>query len=209
MRLVSSLTPTADASDDPSTTPMKMFTSGCTIVRNAGGRITYRSDCVNVKPSERAASACPTGTVLIPPRTASQTNAAPNAAMHSAADVNSENVIPMSGRPNTTRISSVSSGMFRNTWTYTAPTQRSGATGLTRNTASTVPSSSAPMKPSTVSSSVTSSPPSRNPRLSVTTRTAESPQEPGTEPIAGGAGGSPATTLPMVAFQSFAQLPSA
>ena len=50
MRLVSSLTPTADASDDPSTTPMKMFTSGCTIVRNAGGRITYRSDWVKVKP---------------------------------------------------------------------------------------------------------------------------------------------------------------
>ena len=30
-------------------------------------------------PSERAASACPTGTVLMPPRTASQTNAAPKA----------------------------------------------------------------------------------------------------------------------------------
>ena len=39
--------------------------------------------------------------------------------------------------------------------------------------------------------------------------TGESPQEPGTEPIAGGAGGSPATTLPTVAFHSFAQLPSA
>ena len=72
---------------------------------------------MNVKPSDRAASACPTGTVLIPPRTASQTNAAPNAAMHSAAEVNSENVIPMSGRPKTTRISSVSSGMFRSTST--------------------------------------------------------------------------------------------
>ena len=117
MRLVSSLTPTADASDDPSTTPMKMFTSGCTIVRNAGGRITYRSDWVKVKPSDRAASACPTGTVLIPPRTASQTNAPAKTAMQIAAEVNSENRIPMSGRPKTTSTSNVSSGMFRSTST--------------------------------------------------------------------------------------------
>ena len=72
---------------------------------------------MKVNPSERAASACPTGTVLIPPRTASQTNAAANAAMQAAAEVNSENVIPTSGSPNTTRISSVSSGMFRSTST--------------------------------------------------------------------------------------------
>ena len=97
--------------------PMKMLTSGCTIVRNAGGRITYRSDCVKVIPSDRAASACPTATVLIPPRTASQTNAAPNPARHSAAEMNSEKVRPMSGKPKITSTSSMSSGMFRSTST--------------------------------------------------------------------------------------------
>ena len=58
-----------------------------------------------MNPSERAASACPTGTVLMPPRTASQTNAAPNAARQTAAEVNSEKVNPMSGSPNTTSTS--------------------------------------------------------------------------------------------------------
>ena len=126
--------------------------------------------------------------------------------MQIAAEVNSENRIPMSGRPKTTSTSSVSSGMFRSTSTYTAPTQRSGGIGLTRNTARTVPITSAPAKPSTVSSRVTRSPPSRNPRLSVTTPTG---QEPGTEPIVGGVGGSLFTTEPTVACQSLAQLPSA
>ena len=83
VRLVSSLDPDRRSQRRArAATPMKTFTSGCTIVRNACGRITNRSDWVNVKPIERAASACPTGTVLIPPRTASQTNAAPNSAMH-------------------------------------------------------------------------------------------------------------------------------
>ena len=102
--------------------------------------------------------------------------------------------------------------MLRSTSTYTAPATRSGGTGLTRNTANTVPSSIAPTKPSAVSSRVTSRPPSRKPRLSMTTCTpAPRPaaQDPATEPIAGGAGGSPLTTVPMVARHSFAQLPSA
>jgi hypothetical protein len=34
-------------------------------------------------------------------------------------------------------------------------------------------------------------------------------QDPADEPIAGGTGASPLTTVPMVAFHSFAQLPSA
>ena len=70
-----------------------------------------------MNPSERAASACPTGTVLMPPRTASQTNAAPNAARQTAAEVNSEKVNPMSGSPNTTSTSNDSNGMLRSTST--------------------------------------------------------------------------------------------
>ena len=70
-----------------------------------------------VNPSERAASAWPTATVLIPERIASQTNAAPNAARQSAAELNTENVRPMSGSPNTTSTSRLNSGMLRSTAT--------------------------------------------------------------------------------------------
>ena len=50
--------------------------SGAIAPRNACGRITSRSDWPNVSPIDRAASACPPGTVLMPLRSASQTNAA-------------------------------------------------------------------------------------------------------------------------------------
>ena len=72
---------------------------------------------MNVNPRALAASACPTGTALMPPRIASQTNAAPNRARQTVAETNSENVSPMSGSPNTNRISSDSSGMLRSTST--------------------------------------------------------------------------------------------
>jgi hypothetical protein len=49
---------------------------GGTTVRNACGSTTSRSDWVNVSPIERAASAWPTPTALMPDRTASQKNAA-------------------------------------------------------------------------------------------------------------------------------------
>ena len=56
--------------------PMKTLTSGCTIDRNACGRIDEPQHWVKVRPIARAASAWPTGTVLMPARIASQTKAA-------------------------------------------------------------------------------------------------------------------------------------
>ena len=50
--------------------------SGGTLARNACGSTTRRSIWVKVMPMARAASAWPGGTVLMPERTASQTNAA-------------------------------------------------------------------------------------------------------------------------------------
>ena len=50
--------------------------SGATAPRNACGRITRRAAGQNPRPIARAASACPTGTVLTPERSASHTNAA-------------------------------------------------------------------------------------------------------------------------------------
>ncbi len=48
--------------------------SGMSTARNAWGSNTIRRFCPNVKPSDRAASACPSGTVLTPERTVSHTN---------------------------------------------------------------------------------------------------------------------------------------
>ncbi len=53
---------------------MKMLLSGGTTVRVAWGSTTSCRVWANVMPIERAASACPSGTVLMPERTASQTN---------------------------------------------------------------------------------------------------------------------------------------
>ena len=50
--------------------------SGMIAARKAWGSRTIRRFWPNVKPSERAASAWPNGTVLIPARSVSQTNAA-------------------------------------------------------------------------------------------------------------------------------------
>ena len=50
--------------------------SGISTARNACGSSMIRRFCPNVSPSERAASAWPTGTVFTPARTVSQTNAA-------------------------------------------------------------------------------------------------------------------------------------
>ena len=55
---------------------MRTLISGGTMARSACGSTTSRSTWLNVMPSARAASACPAGTVLMPERTASQTNAA-------------------------------------------------------------------------------------------------------------------------------------
>ena len=54
----------------------KMLISGGMTVRNAWGRITVPRLWPNVIPIDRAASAWPVATLLMPDRTASQTNAA-------------------------------------------------------------------------------------------------------------------------------------
>jgi len=73
---VSSSTPKAAAIEVFLVKAMTTLMSGGTTVRNAWGRITSRSDWVKVSPIERAASACPAPTALMPDRTASQKNAA-------------------------------------------------------------------------------------------------------------------------------------
>ena len=52
---------------------MSALPRGTIAPRNACGRMTSRSDWLNVSPIERAASACPSGIVLTPERSASQT----------------------------------------------------------------------------------------------------------------------------------------
>ena len=74
----------SDASDTPITDAIVVFfvsaistlPRGAITARNACGSTISRRFCENVNPSERPASACPTGTVLIPARSDSQTNAA-------------------------------------------------------------------------------------------------------------------------------------
>ncbi len=55
---------------------MSTLPSGGTTVRKAWGSTTSPSTCRNGRPSARAASPCPTPTLLIPERSASQTKAA-------------------------------------------------------------------------------------------------------------------------------------
>ena len=55
---------------------MKTLMSGGTTVRSAWGSTTCRRVCGKVSPIERAASAWPMPTELMPERTASQKNAA-------------------------------------------------------------------------------------------------------------------------------------
>jgi hypothetical protein len=55
---------------------IRTLPSGATTARPACGRMMIRSVWANVSPIARAASACPAGTVLMPERTASHTNAA-------------------------------------------------------------------------------------------------------------------------------------
>jgi hypothetical protein len=77
MRLNSS-PPTPNAPTIAEFLIMAMMTlpSGGTTLRSAWGMTTKRSDWVKVRPMERAASAWPGETELIPLRTASQTKAA-------------------------------------------------------------------------------------------------------------------------------------
>jgi hypothetical protein len=73
---VSSTTPKAAAIELFLIRAMTTLISGGITVRKAWGRITSWSDCPKVRPMERAASAWPTPTALMPDRTASQKKAA-------------------------------------------------------------------------------------------------------------------------------------
>ena len=55
---------------------ISVLPSGATEPRNACGRMISPADCMKFRPRARAASAWPSGTVLMPERSASQTNAA-------------------------------------------------------------------------------------------------------------------------------------
>ena len=55
---------------------MRTLPSGAITARPACGRTMIRRVCAKVSPIARAASAWPAGTVLMPERSASQTNAA-------------------------------------------------------------------------------------------------------------------------------------
>ncbi len=55
---------------------MMTLPSGGITDRRACGMTTLPNDWPNVRPTARAASACPAGTALMPDLTASQTNAA-------------------------------------------------------------------------------------------------------------------------------------
>ena len=73
-RKVSSLTAMTSASAEFLIRAMNTLPRGATTVRKAWGSTTTPSTCWNVNPSERAASAWPWATALMPDRTVSATN---------------------------------------------------------------------------------------------------------------------------------------
>ena len=76
MRLeVSVATEAAAATVEFLSRAISVLPSGATEPRNACGRMTIDADWKKLRPSERAASACPSGTVLMPLRSDSHTNA--------------------------------------------------------------------------------------------------------------------------------------
>src|ERR671933_578521 len=96
-----------------------------------------------VSPSDRAASAWPDATVLIPARIVSATNVPVYTDSTITAETKNEYRIPSFGKPKKNRNISSRSGVLRTTSTYTVDAHRRGGTGLTRNPAITVPSRSA------------------------------------------------------------------
>ena len=119
-----------------------------------------------MNPSERAASTWPTGTVLTPDRTVSQTNAAVYSINPSTARRKLLSVIDVGEAPSTSvtprvwarpkeqnRMIKVS-GVLRTTVTYAVPSQLSIGTGARRMAASSVPTINAPTADSTVNSTV-------------------------------------------------------
>ena len=71
-----SATPIADAIVVFLVSAIRTDPNGAITARKACGSRMIRRFWLNVRPSERAASACPTGTVFTPARTDSHTNAA-------------------------------------------------------------------------------------------------------------------------------------
>src|SRR5690625_7260922 len=80
---VISETAIAEHRAEPITVPMNTLTRGWTMVRKACGSTTNRRVPKNPSPIERAASACPTGTVLMTERTYSHTKADDDSVSHS------------------------------------------------------------------------------------------------------------------------------
>jgi hypothetical protein len=114
---------------------MKMFTNGWAMVRNACGKMTFASDWVNAMPMARVASAWPTGTVLIPPRTVSQANDPETSARQMTAVVYSENETPTDGKRQPGSAGSTTGGCERAR--RKGRRARNGGIGLTRNSAIT------------------------------------------------------------------------
>ena len=103
---------------------MKTLASGGTVARKACGSTTWVIVPPNVSPIARAASACPSGTALIPERIASATKVDVYSVRARQARKKNElmpsssterNRIPSFGRPMMTKTKTISSGVLRTT----------------------------------------------------------------------------------------------
>ncbi|CAM5515258.1 hypothetical protein SCYAM73S_01261 [Streptomyces cyaneofuscatus] len=149
---------------------MRTFASGPTDERNAWGSTTRPSTWLKLSPSARAASAWPTGTVLMPERSASHTKAEvyrirPRTASRKLIDSKSSapRLTPRVWlRPSDVNRMMTVSGMFRTMFTYAVPKPRISGTGPTRMAASRVPQIREPTAESTASCTVVQNAPSRS-----------------------------------------------
>ena len=103
---------------------MKTLAMGGTVARNACGSTTCVMVPPNVRPMARAASACPSGTALMPERIASATNVDVYSVSARQARKKNElipsssterNRMPSFGRPMMTKTKMISSGVLRTT----------------------------------------------------------------------------------------------
>src|SRR4029453_15885805 len=132
---VSSTTPKAAAIEVFLVRAMTTLISGGTTVRKAWGRTTSRSDWVKVRPMERAASAWPTPTALMPDRTAPQKKAAWETVAAITAKTKNDSRMSCWGRTNTAKKNTTVSGVLRTTSTEVAPAARGVGRGATRRAA--------------------------------------------------------------------------
>ena len=123
---------------------MKTLTSGWTVRASAWGSTTSRMMSPKGIPRARAASICPLATELMPERTASHTYPEPAKRIAPTAAENREIGTPARGATKASRSMRHRVGILQAIVTHTAPSARSGGTGLTRHTAMSVPTTSAP-----------------------------------------------------------------